>query len=289
MLMTEPRKGVLAIIAACCIWGFAPLYYHALHEVAATEMMAHRTVWTAICFGLVAALTRRWGEARALVTGPDRWRIVAASLLISFNWFLFIWAVVANRAVEASLGYYIYPLVSALLGVVLFGEALRGPQATAIGLAALAVLVLTFGLGVAPVVALALAISFALYSAAKKRIRSGAMISVLVEVLIISPPLLALLVWLALQGKGWFGRDLYHDLMLPLAGPLSGGPLILFSYGAQRVRLATSGLAQYLNPTLQFLSAWLIMGEGVTVWHGLALALIWAAIALYTLGRAREA
>lgn len=282
--MTDPQKGVLSIIAACCIWGFAPLYYHALHEVPAPEMMAHRTIWTALCFGLVASLTHRWGEARALVTGPDRWRILAAALLIGFNWFFFIWAVVAGRAVEASLGYYIYPLVSAVLGVVLFGEALRGVQGFAIGLVALAVLVLTFGLGVAPVVALALAVSFALYSAAKKRIRSAAMISVLVEVLIIGPPLLAWLLWLGWQGQGWFGRDLYHSVMLPLAGPLSGGPLILFSYGAQRVRLATSGLTQYLNPTLQFLSAWLIMGEAVTVWHGLALALIWAAIALYTLG-----
>jgi chloramphenicol-sensitive protein RarD len=175
------------------------------------------------------------------------------------------------------------------LGVALFGEVLRGAQAVAIGLTALAVLVLTFGLGVAPVVALALAVSFALYSAAKKRIGAAPMISVLVEVLIIGPPLLAWLVWLAAQGQGWFGRDLYHSLMLPLAGPLSGGPLILFSYGAQRVRLATSGLTQYLNPTLQFLSAWLIMGEAVSLWHGLALALIWAAIALYSLGRAKPA
>ena len=283
--MTNPQKGVLSIIAACCIWGFAPLYYHALREVAAPEMMAHRTIWTALCFGLVVTFTHRWGEARNLVTGPDRWRIVAAALLIAFNWFFFIWAVVTGRAVEASLGYYFFPLVSALLGVVLFGEALRGAQAVAIGFAALAVAVLTYGLGVAPVLAIALAVSFALYSAAKKRIRSGAMISVLVEVLIIGPPLLAYLIWLGAQGQGWFGRDLYHSLMLPLAGPLSGGPLMLFSYGAQRVRLATSGLTQYLNPTLQFLSAWLIMGEVVTVWHGLALALVWSAIALYTFGR----
>lgn len=287
--MTDPQKGVLAIIAACCIWGFAPLYYHALHEVAAVEMMAHRTLWTAVCFGLVVTLTRRWGEARSLATGPDRWRVLAAALFIAFNWFVFIWAVVSDHAVEASLGYYFYPLVSALLGVVLFGEVLRGAQALAIGLAALAVLVLTFGLGVAPVVAIGLAVSFAFYAAAKKRIRAAPMISVLVEVLIMGPPLLAWLVWLGVHGQGWFGRDLYHDLMLPLAGPLSGGPLILFSYGAQRVRLATSGLTQYLNPTLQFLSAWLVMGEAVTVWHGLALALVWAAIALYTLGAARPA
>ncbi len=283
--MTQAQKGVAAIILACSIWGFAPLYYHALSEVGSFEMMAHRTIWTAVMFGLVATLTRRWGEVRALVTGRDRWNILAAAAFIAFNWYLFIWAITADRAVEASLGYYIYPLVSALLGVVLFKEALRGLQAVAIGLAALAVASLTWGLGVAPMVALALAVSFAFYSAAKKRIAGSAMISVLVEVLIIAPPMVALLLWLGATGRGWFGRDLYHTALLPLAGPLSGGPLMLFSYGAQRVKLATSGLTQYLNPTLQFLSAWLILHEAVTIWHAVALALVWAAIACYTLGR----
>ncbi|OZA16746.1 MAG: hypothetical protein B7Y02_02885, partial [Rhodobacterales bacterium 17-64-5] len=108
--MTTPQTGILSIIAACAIWGFAPLYYHHLTEVPAVEMMAHRTLWTAICFGLVVTFAGRWGQVRGLVGGPDRWRILAAALLIGFNWFLFIWAVVAGKAVEASLGYYIYPL-----------------------------------------------------------------------------------------------------------------------------------------------------------------------------------
>lgn len=285
--MREATKGVWAIVIACAVWGAAPLYYHHLREVPAAEMMGHRTIWTALLFGLYVTFSGRWSQARDLVTGADRLRIVAAAVLIGFNWYLFIWAVAAGHALEASLGYYIFPLVSALLGWVMFREALRGVQAFAIGLAAVAVLVLTFGLGVAPVVALALAVSFALYAAAKKKIRAPAVISVLVEVLIIAPPMVALLVWLAVTGQGWFGRDFYHTALLPLAGPLSGGPLILFSYGTQRVRLATSGLVQYLNPSLQFLSAWLIMGEGVTPWHGVALALIWVAIALYTLGRGR--
>jgi len=283
--MTQAQKGVAAIVLACSIWGFAPLYYHALSEVGAFEMMAHRTLWTAVMFGLVTTLTHRWSEVRALVRGPDRWRILAAAGFIGFNWYLFIWAITSDRAVEASLGYYVYPLVSALLGVVLFGEALRGLQIVAVGLAALAVAILTWGLGVAPVVALALAVSFSFYAAAKKRIAASAMISVLVEVLIIAPPMVALLVWLGMKGQGWFGRDLYHTALLPLSGPLSGGPLMLFSYGARRVRLATSGLAQYLNPTLQFLSAWLILQEAVTIWHAVALALVWAAIASYSLAR----
>lgn len=286
-MQSEAVKGVLAIVAACAIWGGAPLYYHHLQEVPPLEMMAQRTLWSALCFGLVAALTGRWGQVAGLMRGRAGLRMLAPTLLIGFNWFLFIWAVVSDHAVEASLGYYIYPLVSALLGLVFFGEALRGLQALAIFLVAGAVGLLSWGLGVAPVVALALAVSFALYSAAKKRIAAPALVTVLVEVLILCPPMLALVAWTTWRGEAWFGRDLYHTLVLPLAGPLSGGPLILFSYGAQRVRLATLGLTQYLNPTLQFFSAWLILAEAVTLWHALALALIWTAIALYAWGQAR--
>jgi chloramphenicol-sensitive protein RarD len=280
----ERRKGVLAIIAACAIWGFAPLLYHRIKEVPALEIMAHRTLWTAVLLGGIAAAQGRLGEAKALVLGPDRWRIVAAALLIGFNWGLFIWAVTTNRAVEASLGYYILPLVSAVLGRVVLGERLRRAQVLAIFIATLAVGLLTWGLQVAPVIALALAVSFSAYSAVKRAIAAPALISVLVEVLLIGPPLMALLVWAGIRGGawGWFGRDAYHSAMLMLMGPISGVPLMLFSYGARRVKLATAGLVAYLNPTLQLASAVLILGEPVTVWHGLALALIWAAIALYS-------
>ena len=280
----EARKGIVAIFAACAIWGFAPLLYHRIAEVPALEIMAHRTLWTAVLLGAIAAAQGRLGEAKALVTGPDRGHIIAAALLIGFNWGLFIWAVTAGRAVEASLGYYILPLVSAVLGRVVLGERLRRAQVLAIGVASLAVAVLTWGLQVAPVIALALAVSFSAYSAVKRTIAAPALITVLTEVLLISPPLLAVLVWAGFQGGdwGWFGRDVWHSAMLMLMGPISGVPLMLFSYGARRVRLATAGLAAYLNPTLQLASAVWIMGEPVTVWHGVALALIWAAIALYS-------
>jgi chloramphenicol-sensitive protein RarD len=271
--------GVAAIVAACAIWGFAPLYYHGLSEVPALEMMAHRTIWTAVIFGLWVWLSGQGGQLWALRAQAGR--MVLAAALIGFNWLLFIWAVAGGRALEASLGYYIYPLVSAGMGAVIFHERLKGLQTWAIGLAAVAVGVLTYGLGVVPLVSLALAVSFAGYAAVKRGVRVPALIGVLAEVLIIAPPLLVWLLWQEAQGSGWFGRDLYHTLLLPIAGPISGVPLVLFSYGAARVRMATSGLVQYLNPTVQFFSAWLIMGEAVSPWHGLALALIWAAIALY--------
>ncbi|MCW1917970.1 EamA family transporter RarD [Rhodobacter sp. KR11] len=280
--MKSERVGVWAIVAACAVWGFAPLYYHAMPEVPPFEMMAHRSIWTAVLFGVWLGLRGELGALRAL--WPQRGRVLLAAGLIGFNWLLFIWAVAGGRAVEASLGYYIYPLVSAGLGALVFHERLRGGQVWAIGLAAVAVGLLTWGLGVVPVVSLALALSFAAYAAVKRGVRGAALITVLAEVLIIAPPLL---VWLAWQGGGLFGHDLYHTLMLPVAGPISGLPLVLFSYGAARVSMATTGLVQYLNPSLQFLSAWVIMGEVVSPWHGIALALIWAAIALYFSSRAR--
>ena len=216
----EARKGILAIIGACLIWGCAPLLYHHIKEVPALEIMAHRTLWTAVLLGAVAAAQGRLGVAKALLIGPDRARIVAAALLIGFNWGLFIWAVTANRAVEASLGYYILPLVSAVLGRVVLGERLSRAQVLAIGIASLAVGLLTWGLQVAPVIALALAGSFSAYSAVKRTIAAPALISVLVEVLLIGPPLLAVLVWAAFHGGawGWFGRDSYHTGMLMLMG-----------------------------------------------------------------------
>lgn len=283
---SSARSGVLAIIAACAIWGFAPTFYHYLREVPALEIMAHRTIWTGVMFALVMLAQHRGDELRRLFAGRDRGRVVAASLLIGFNWGLFIWAVTTGRAVEASLGYYILPLISAVLGFVVLKERLGAAQITAIALAALAVAVLTWGLGVAPVIALALATSFSLYSLVKKGLQGSAMIQVLAEVLVIGLPMSALLVWAAWVGGdwGWLGRDLPHSLMLMLMGPISGLPLMLFSWGAQRVKLATSGLVAYLNPTLQFLAAMLIMGEPVTRWHGLALGMIWVAIAIYSAG-----
>lgn len=284
--MTSAKKGVLAIVAGCSVWGFAPLYYHYLAHVSALEMMAHRTVWTALSFSLLLVAQGRFGQVWALWRGAERGRVMLSSLLIGFNWLLFIWAIGAARAVEASIAYYIFPLISAVIGMAVFRERPKGAQLVAMGLAAVAVGVLTLGLGVAPWIALTLAISFAAYAAVKKGMAAGAVVTVTVEVLLMTPFALAILIW-AESGAwgpshGWFLRDGLHAALLPLSGIISGGPLILFSWGAQRVRLVTSGLVQYLNPTLQLLSAVLIMGEAVTPWHGVALALIWLALAIYS-------
>lgn len=284
--MTEGRQGVWAVVLACVIWGFGPAYYKHLSHVAAPEMLAHRTIWTLLMFGGLLAVQGRLGEMRLLWQGPPRWVVLAATLLISGNWFIFIWAVQSGHAMEASLGYYIFPLVAVLIGFVGFGERLTQVQGLAVGLATLAVVLLTYGLGVAPIIALSLAGTFASYSAIKRGVQAPAVISVTLEVLLMAPFALGYLAYaatgLAGEGAGWFGRDLTTSLWLPFTGVLTGGPLMLFTYAARRISMATLGLAQYLNPTLQFLTAMLLFQEPFSQWHALAFGLIWAALAIYS-------
>lgn len=285
MAVSEAGKGILAIVAACTIWGLATLYYKALAHVPPLEMLAHRTVWTFVFFGILLALRGRFGAAVALLRGPLRARVWLAAGIVAVNWGLFIWAIQSGHAVQASLGYYIFPLVTVVLGVLVLGERLTRGQGVAVGLAAGAVITLTYGLGVAPWVALALAFSFAPYMLIKKQMAAGAAVSVTAEVLLLLP---LAVVWLALAhggvvAGGMFGQDAVTTWLLPVSGLITGGPLILFSWGAQRVRLSTLGLAQYLNPTLQAISAVLVFREPFTGWHGAAFAMIWGALALYSL------
>ncbi|SLN22582.1 EamA-like transporter family protein [Pseudoruegeria aquimaris] len=295
--MTEARKGVLAMVAACSIWGLSALYYRLLNHVPPLEVLSHRTLWSLVFFGLVLLVQGRLREVGALLGGGRQLAYVAlASLMISANWFLFILSIQIGRAVESSLGYYIFPLVAVLMGAGIFGERLSRAQWGAVALAALAVLGLTLGLGVAPWISLALAVTFALYGVIKKSLRAGPVVSVTAEVILLAP---LALVWLwGVHVLGWegltgrnvaaFGQSWRESLLLACAGPITAGPLILFSYASRRIPLSTLGLVQYLNPTLQFLVAVLVLGEPFTRWHALAFPMIWAALALYSLDALRQ-
>ena len=245
--MSEAGKGILAIVGACTIWGLATLYYKAMAHVPPLEVLAHRTVWTLLFFGVLLAVQGRFAAAVALLRGAQRGRVWLAA------------------------------------GIV--GERLSRGQGVAVGLAFGAVVLLTYGLGVAPWVALALAFSFAPYMLIKKQLAAPAAVSVTAAVLLLLP--LAVL-WLGLAhggavAGGWFGADAFTTWMLPVTGLITGGPLILFSWGAQRVRLSTLGLVQYLNPTLQAVSAVMVFREPFTGWHAVAFGMIWAGLALYSL------
>ncbi|MBV0911884.1 EamA family transporter RarD [Anianabacter salinae] len=288
--MTDAGKGVLAMVGACCVWGLAPIYYKLLAHVPPLELLSHRTLWSLIFFGGVLGVQGRIGLVPKLVLSRQVWAVALAAFFISINWLLFILAVQTERALQASLGYYIYPLVAVLMGVVLFQERLSRGQAVAVGLAAAAVLTLIVGLGAAPWIALALAASFGTYGVVKKRLDVGPVVSVTTEVVILAPLAIFwlwgvhVMGWTGFVGRnlGVFGSDLRDSALLALSGPLTATPLILFSYASRRVAMKTIGLVQYLNPTLQFLVATLIFTETFTLWHGLAFGMIWTALALYS-------
>lgn len=281
--MTDAARGVFALTAACVIWGLSPLYYKLLSHVPPPELLAHRTFWSFVTFAGVLIVQ---GKLRRLPVALSGWRnlgrIAVAALMISTNWFLFIVSIQIDHATEASLGYYIFPLVAALLGVVFFGEPMGRGKATALSLATVAVLVLTLGLGVAPWISLVLATTFGLYGLIKKSMTVGPIISVTAEVLLLLPFAAGWLLWLEAGQGGAFGRDAFTTLMLACSGGVTALPLILFSYASQRCTLATVGLVQYLNPTLQFLCAVLVFGEPFGPYHAAAFGLIWTALAIYS-------
>ena len=273
-------RGIPALIAAGTIWGLSPLYYKLLEHVPPAEVLAHRTVWSFIFFALLLFFQGRLGQLVPLVRRQWRW-IALASIMISVNWFLFIYAIQVDRVIEASLGYYIFPLVAVAMGRLVFKERLGALQWIAVALAVLAVSVLTVGLQVVPAISLVLATTFGLYGVIKKQLDAGPVLSVTAEVFLLLP--LFILTFAYLAGTEQLHATSARDItILMCSGPLTAGPLILFAVGARRVRMATVGLVQYINPTLQFSCAVIVFGEPFTRWHAIAFSLIWVALALYS-------
>lgn len=281
--MTQQTQGILAMIGACTIWGLSPIYYKLLIHVPAPELLAHRGFWSLVVFAGVLAVQGRLRALHGPLSSLRALAVVAfAALMITANWFLLIVSVQIDRVTETSLGYYIFPLVAVLMGVALLGERLSRWQWVAVALAASGVMVLTIGLGAAPWISLVLALTFGLYGLVKKQLSVGPVVSVTAEVLLLAPFAFAYLAWLHVGGQAVFGQEAATTALLVFSGLLTAFPLILFSAAAQRVPLATLGLLQYLNPTLQFVCAVAVFGEPLTPWHQIAFALIWVALGLYS-------
>ena len=282
--MSEVKKGVLAMVVACIVWGLSPLYYKLLVSVPPIELLSHRTIWSLVLFALVLFIQGRLRGALGVLGNRNIMvTLFIAALMIAFNWFVFIYSIQINRATESSLGYFIFPLVSVIFGVVLFREKLGRAQMLAVMLAAVAVLILTYGLGQAPWIALSVSVSFGIYGVIKKSLSIPAIVTVTLEVLLLSPiALMILYLHHASDSGGQFGQSLSVSLLLILSGPMTATPLILFSYATRRVALATVGILQYINPSLQFLCATLLFLEPLSLWHAIAFPLIWAALALYS-------
>lgn len=283
--MAQQRLAVLAMLGACLIWGCSPMYFRALRGVPAGELLAQRVLWSLVLFVAILAATGRLGQLVRALRGPMLPRLAVAAFMISANWLIFIIGVFHGHVVQTSLGYYIFPLLSVMIGVLAFGERLLPLQAVAVGLAAAAVGALALGLGVTPWLSLAIAGTFAVYGAVKKGLDLPPMISVAAELAVLAP--IAAL-WLILRpevsgasapplmGTGW------TPLLLIGSSLLTAVPMMLFTTAARQLDLATVGLMQYINPTMQFLTATLIFREPFTRWHVMAFALIWLALALYS-------
>jgi chloramphenicol-sensitive protein RarD len=278
--MGEAAKGVAALVLACTVWGLSPVFYAELSHLPPLVVLAWRTLWSLVFFALVLAPTGRLGDLRGAFAGVRASAVtLAAALLVSANWFGFIYAVTSGQTVESSLGYFIFPLVAVALGRVVLGERLAALQWMAVALAALGVVVLTVGLGAAPGIALWLAVTFGLYGLVKARLGVGPVVSVAAEVLVLAPVAVAVVMMAPAP------PDLRTHLLLALSGVLTGGPLALFAYAARRVRLSTLGLGQYINPTLQFIVAVFWFAEPFTRWHAIAFPMIWLGLVLYSASR----
>ena len=282
--MSQVTHGIIAIITACIIWGFAPIYYKLLAHVPPIELLAHRTIWSFFFFFFVLFFIGKVKELLHAVFISKEYRatIVISAFLIAINWFFFIFAIQSNNATEASLGYFIMPLVTVVWGLILFKEKLSSPQWIAVLLAAIAVFVLTIGMAAAPWIALTLAFSFSYYAVLKKKLKISPLVSVTAEVLILIPVAFILIFYFHQGQGGSFGNDLYTSVLLTLSGPLTAAPLILFTYGALRVALSTAGILQYLNPSLQFFCAAALFLEPLTIWHVISFPMIWIALAIYS-------
>ncbi|XXK36375.1 EamA family transporter RarD [Rhodobacteraceae bacterium nBUS_22] len=283
-MRTEVQKGVLAMVVACLVWGLSPLYYKMLVSVPPIELLSHRTLWSMVLFALILFMQGRLRGALGVLGNKNIMAtLFIAALMIAFNWFIFIYSIQINRATETSLGYFIFPLVSVIFGVVLFRENLSRAQISAVLLAAFSVLILTYGLGRVPWIALSVSISFGIYGVIKKSLSIPAIVTVTLEVLLLSPIALMILYFYHASGSGGqFGQSASISLLLILSGPMTATPLILFSYATRRVALATVGILQYINPSLQFLCATVLFLEPLSIWHAVAFPLIWFALALYT-------
>jgi chloramphenicol-sensitive protein RarD len=285
------RRGAAYAAMAYTVWGLFPLYFHRIAAVPALEVLGHRVVWS-LLFVLALLAWRRQGAALLAVAAQPHQlaRFVVTAALMAANWLLFIWAVANGHVLEASLGYFINPLVNVLLGATFLHERLRRAQWVAVGLAALGVLWLGWLAGRPPWIALTLAFTFGTYGLLRKTAPLGALEGLTLETLLLLPFALGAGAWAFTAGHLAFtGADATTQAMLLLIGPLTAVPLLLFAAGARRIPLSLLGMLQYIGPSIQFLLGIWVFHEPFSPARGWGFALIWTACALFTADLALQA
>ncbi len=271
-------------LGAYGLWGFFPLYWKLLHPSGALEILAHRIVWSVLVLGILVLLTHRQGQLRGILRDRRKTALlVIAATFVSINWGTYIYGVNHDRIVETALGYFINPLVTVGLGVVVLGERLRPLQWVSMGLALVAVLVLTFDYGHPPWIALTLAFSFGLYALVKKRASVQAIESLTFETSLVAPLAIGFLVYLAATGRSTFGAfGVDHALFMAGTGIATAVPLLLFGAAAIRLPLTVIGPLQYLAPIIQFSIGLVIFHEPMTHVRWIGFILVWMALVIFT-------
>jgi len=280
------RRGLWMTLLAYAIWGLVPLYWHALREVPALQLVLHRSVWCTLLVAGWLGISHGRSWLREIFTQPRLAAMLALSGVLMFcNWGLYVWAIVNGHVIETSLGYFISPIFNVLIGVLFLHERLTRPQWCAVALATAGMLWLTLGYGQFPWIALALAGSFALYGLIRKLAVVDAVRGLGMENLFMFIPALGMLLWLESDQGGFFSLrwGALTDVLLVMSGVLTAIPLVCFTYGVRRIPLSIVGLLQYLGPTLQLLLGIFFFGEAFEIERAAGFALIWSGLAVFAL------
>ena len=283
--MSDQIRGSLFALGAYGFWGVAPVYFKWLSNVPAPEILAHRVLWSFILLAVLIFARQNWGAVRDVLGTPTRFRwLILSGILVAGNWLLFIWALLNERMVESSLGYFINPLVSVVLGVLFLGERLRGLQFIAVALALIGVANEVLRLGSLPWIALALALSFGFYGLVRKRVAVDSISGLAIETALLLPLAIGYMLWVSHTGNLAFGRvDWKINGLLVLAGLVTTIPLICFGAAALRLPLSTLGFFQYLAPSMMLLLAIYVYGEPFQRSQAVTFAFIWTGLLIFTL------
>lgn len=288
--MKQSRSGVALGVSAYLCWGFFPLYWPLLEPAGSVEILAHRIVWSLVFVAFLLTVTSKWAHFRSI--WRDRRLLVIlgfASIVIAINWGVFIYGVTHDHVIETSLGYFINPLVTVLLGVFVLGERLRPAQWGAVGIGFLAVVILTVDYGRLPIIALAVAFSFGTYGFLKKKANLGAVEGLTMETAILAPVALIYLAGLQYQGSLTFGHEgLPNAALLATTGIVTAIPLLLFNGAATRLNMTTIGLLQYLGPIVQFILGLFVFHEEMTSARWVGFVLVWFALVIFTVDALRN-
>ncbi|MFT5675802.1 MAG: chloramphenicol-sensitive protein RarD [Paraglaciecola sp.] len=289
MLDKSVKSGVFLALAAYSMWGVAPIYFKLLSDMPALEILMHRVIWSMVVLVLLVLLTGHMPKVRSALTNRRVLSILLLSgVLLAVNWLLFIWAVNNNKLLDASLGYYINPLLNVFLGRIFLGEQLRTLQKVAVILALLGVVILIVTFGQVPWIALTLAASFGVYGLLRKQVAVDSLPGLLLETAMMLPFALVYWLWFAGEGSNLFSNEMGINTLLLLAGVVTTAPLLCFTGAARRIKYSTLGFFQYIGPSIMFLLAIFIYGEPMSEARVVTFMFVWLALALFSFDSFRD-